>query len=233
LKNFWRLILTNQNLIYKTILMVGCSFLVVYLFPKGATFKYEFQKGKPWQYPTLYAPFDFSILKSDSELAIEKEAILKSQSPYYRADSEIFEEVKISYASQFPNFFNFPVSTKEYEDRYNFGYQLLDQIYTYGVLPIGFEHQGGNSVFLIKGNSESTVGKNQLVKIEDLQQKIEELTAKTFFSKYTNQYYNLFFEIVQPNISLDQKFTTNALDESLSNIAVYRGLIQKNNIIIS
>ena len=233
MKNFWRLILTNQNLIYKTILMVGCSFLVVYLFPKGATFKYEFQKGKPWQYPTLYAPFDFSILKSDSELAIEKEAILKSQSPYYRADSEIFEEVKISYASQFPNFFNFPVSTKEYEDRYNFGYQLLDQIYTYGVLPIGFEHQGGNSVFLIKGNSESTVGKNQLVKIEDLQQKIEELTAKTFFSKYTNQYYNLFFEIVQPNISLDQKFTTNALDESLSNIAVYRGLIQKNNIIIS
>ena len=72
-----------------------------------------------------------------------------------------------------------------------------------------------------------------MVKIEDLQQKIEELTAKTFFSKYTNQYYNLFFEIVQPNISLDQKFTTNALDESLSNIAVYRGLIQKNTIIIS
>lgn len=233
MKNFWRFILTNQNLIYKTILMVGCSFLVVYLFPKGATFKYEFQKGKPWQYPTLYAPFDFSILKSDSELVIEKEAILMSQSPYYRADSEVFEEVKLSYNSQFPNFFNFPVSTKEYELRYNFGYKLLDQIYAYGVLPIGFEHQGGNSVFLINGNSESTVDKNQLVKIEDLQQKIEELATKTFFSKYTNQYYNLFFEIVQPNISLDQKFTANALDESLSNIEVYRGLIQQNTIIIS
>ena len=40
LKNFWRFILTNQHLIYKAILLVACSFLVVYLFPKGAKFKY-------------------------------------------------------------------------------------------------------------------------------------------------------------------------------------------------
>ncbi len=233
MKNFWDFILTNQNLIYKAILMGSCSFLIVYLFPKGATFKYEFQKGKPWQYPNLYAPFDFSVVKSASELASEKEVILNSQFPYYRATSEVYKQVKNSYASQFSNFFNLPVSSNEFGDLYNFGSLLLDQIYTHGVLPLDFEHQVAESVYLIKGNSESTVDKVQFVKIEELQQKIEKLTKKSDFNAFINNYYNLFFEIIQPNISLDKKFTINALNESLSNISVYRGLIQENAIIIS
>ena len=102
--------------------MVVCSFLIVYLFPKGATFKYEFQKGKPWQYASLYAPFDFSILKSAVELENEKHTILDSQFPYYRADESVSMQVKTSYDLQFSNFFNLPVSSNEYKDLYEFGY---------------------------------------------------------------------------------------------------------------
>lgn len=213
--------------------MVSCSFLIVYLFPKGATFKYEFQKGKPWQYPNLYAPFDFSVLKSEHELELEKEAILNSQFPYYRTTDLVYEQVRESYASQFPNFFNLPASSKSFDELYEFGLILLDQIYISGVLPLGFEHRGGESVYLIKGNSESTVDKVQFIRIENLKQKVGELTQKSEFKDFINQYYNLFFEIIQPNILLDEKFTTNALNEALSNISLYRDLIQENTIIIS
>ena len=51
----------NQSLLYKYLLYVLAVGLVVYFFPKGGKFKYEFQKGKPWQHETLYAPFDFSV----------------------------------------------------------------------------------------------------------------------------------------------------------------------------
>jgi putative nucleotidyltransferase with HDIG domain len=213
--------------------MVSCSFLIVYLFPKGATFKYEFQKGKPWQYHNLYAPFDFSVLKSEHELELEKEAILNSQFPYYRTTDLVYEQVRESYASQFPNFFNLPASSKSFDELYEFGLILLDQIYISGVLPLGFEHRGGESVYLIKGNSESTVDKVQFIRIENLKQKVGELTQKSEFKDFINQYYNLFFEIIQPNILLDEKFTTNALNEALSNISLYRDLIQENTIIIS
>ena len=213
--------------------MVSCSFLIVYLFPKGATFKYEFQKGKPWQYPNLYAPFDFSVLKSEDELKLEKEAILNSQFPYYRTTDLVYEQVRKSYTSQFPNFFNLPASSKSFDELYEFGLTLLDQIYASGVLPPGFEHRGGESVYLIKGNSESTVDKVQFIRIENLKQKVGELAQKSEFKDFINQYYNLFFEIIQPNILLDEKFTTNALNESLSNISIYRDLIQENTIIIS
>ena len=54
----------NQSFIYKLLLHVLTTVLVVYLFPKGGKFQYEFQKGKPWQYDNLYAPFDLAIEKT-------------------------------------------------------------------------------------------------------------------------------------------------------------------------
>jgi len=232
LKNFWRFLLTNQNLIYKGILLATCSFLIVYLFPKGATFKYEFQKGKPWQYTTLYAPFEFSVLKSDIELEEERQAIINSNSPYYRANADIIEQVSRSYTTQYSNFFNRPVSSESYSRLYDFGNRILKEIYAYGVLPLGFEHQGGKSVFLIQGNNESTVDRNEFVKIEELRQKLEILIQDTEFQDYLDQFYKLFFEVVQPNISLDEKFTNNALNESLDDISIYRDFVQKGSIII-
>ena len=41
--------------------------LIVFIFPKDGKFKYEFQKGKPWQHVDLIAPFDFPIYKSAEE----------------------------------------------------------------------------------------------------------------------------------------------------------------------
>ena len=211
---------------------MACTFLVVYLFPKGAKFKYEFQKGKPWQYASLYAPFDFSILKSSDELEAEKQVILDAQFPYYRLDTQVYEVVKNSYASQFSNFFSVPASSEEYQKLYDFGLFLLEQIYLNGVLPPGFQQNGGERVFLIEGNFESTVDKDQFVKIETLQESIENQLNNTTFTIHNTQYYKLFFEIILPNISLDEKFTSNAINKSLGDISPYRGLILENTIII-
>ena len=212
--------------------MLACSILIVYLFPKGAKFKYEFQKGKPWQYATLYSPFDFSILKSSAELESEKKAILEAQLPYYRAELSVIEAVKKSFDVQFTNFFDLPASSDQYKVLYDFGLLLLDEIYLNGVLPPGFDQKDGESVFLIKGNFESTVDMVEFVSIENLKQKIDYLIQNTAYPDYTTQFYNLFFEIVQPNIALDDKFTDNVLKESLDGISPYRGLIQENSIII-
>ena len=146
MKKIWRFILKNQSFIYKGLLLLVSSFLIVYLFPKGGTFKYEFQKGKPWQHPTLYAPFDFSIIKSESELEIEKKAIIDAQSKYYRADLSVINEVKNSYVIQFNNFFKIPVSNNDYNQLFDYGKYLIDELYKYGILPVSFGHSGNNSV---------------------------------------------------------------------------------------
>jgi putative nucleotidyltransferase with HDIG domain len=157
---------------------------------------------------------------------------LDAQFPYYRLDTQVYEVVKNSYASQFSNFFSFPASSEEYQKLYDFGLLLLEQTYLNGVLPPGFEQNGGERVFLIEGNFESTVDKDQFVKIETLQESIDNQLNNTTFTIHNTQYYKLFFEIILPNISLDEKFTSNAINKSLGDISPYRGLILENTIII-
>ena len=72
----------NHSNIYKVLLFIATTFLIVFLFPKSGRFKYNFEKGKPWQTENLYAPFNFAIKKNKSEIDKEKE-LLKSQSIAY------------------------------------------------------------------------------------------------------------------------------------------------------
>jgi len=233
LKNLWQFILKNQSFIYKGLLLIGSSFLIVYLFPKGGTFKYEFQKGKPWQHPTLYAPFDYSIIKSESELETEKKAIIGAQNKYYRADLSVINEVQKSYSVQFKNFFKIPVSNKDYNLLFDFGKNLIDEIYEYGILPISLEHSGNKSIFLIKGNNESNSNIDDFIKLKNLKNKLNEYFVSSPFEEYFNIYYELLFEVIQPNISLDQKFTKNAVNQAIKKVSIFRGLVQENMKIIS
>ena len=61
MKDFINMLYKNHSLIYKVLLFITATFLIVYLFPKSGKFKYSFEKGKPWQSENLYAPFDFAI----------------------------------------------------------------------------------------------------------------------------------------------------------------------------
>ena len=233
LKKFWRFIVLNRSMLYKVILLIWCVFLTLYLFPKGGQFKYEFQKGKPWQYPTLYAPFDFSILKSIKDLEKEKQEIVNFQRKYYRATPEVFDQVKSSYKNQFSNFFNLPASNPNYKVLYDYGYEILNEIYKVGVFPVAYDHKGSSFVYLIKQNRESTFSVDQFSRIEDLRSKVVSMAIDSLYVASVDQYYNLFFEIIQPNISLDEKFTNNSLASALGDISASRGIIVQNAIVIS
>ena len=61
----------NHALVYKILLFLLTTLFIVYLFPKTGKFRYSFEKGKPWQYENLYAPFSFTIKKD-----LEKDFII-------------------------------------------------------------------------------------------------------------------------------------------------------------
>lgn len=75
MKDIINLFHKNHALIYKFFLFVLTTFVIVYLFPKSGTFRYSFEKGKPWQSENLYAPFDFAIKKTAEEIDLEKQQI--------------------------------------------------------------------------------------------------------------------------------------------------------------
>jgi len=76
MSQFVNKIYRNNTIIYKIILFLLTTISIVYLFPKGGQFKYDFSNGQLWKYDNLYAPFDFSIQKTNEEIAIEKKKII-------------------------------------------------------------------------------------------------------------------------------------------------------------
>ena len=233
IKILWNFLLKNKDPIYKIFLIITCSLLSVYFFPSGGKFKYNFQKGRPWQYNTLYAPFDFAILKSEEELESEKQEILNQNSNYYRYEDNIFDEVKLSYQNNFSNFILLPASDAKYIEIYNYGLDLINQIYSNGVVPVGYENKGNSIVYLIKGNTEKSIDARDFFKIGDLKNWLNEKINDEFFYEFTDSFYSLFFEIIQPNIVFEKEFTEDILESSLSTISPYRGMIPENSIVIS
>lgn len=71
------------------LLHVAAVAFLLWIFPSQVTFNYQYAKGRPWNYENLYAPFDFEIKKSDSQIQEERDALLRDKTFYYRYDDEI------------------------------------------------------------------------------------------------------------------------------------------------
>lgn len=63
--------------------------IIIQLFPTKNKFKYQFEVGKPWSYELITASFDFPIYKNEQEVSLEKAAILKDYSPYFKLDTNV------------------------------------------------------------------------------------------------------------------------------------------------
>ena len=73
----------RHDLFYKVFLFLVSIFLIVYLFPKEATFKYDFQRNQPWKYETLIAPYDIPVYRTDFEIEKDREEIKKNKKFYF------------------------------------------------------------------------------------------------------------------------------------------------------
>ena len=233
MKSFWNYILAQQKIIYKSVLILASSLLILNLFPIGGQFKYEFQKGRAWQYPSYYAPFDFSILKSEAEVKADQEAALNTLKPYLRSDLKIKEEVLSRYQDEFIRFFPILENPIVFDSVYQFGEKILNKIYEHGVLPPNYKHQGNDEILLIQKNIEYPLSIEQLFKSDILFERLTQWFEGSNYEDYFNVFNDLFFELITPNVSLDTVFYQDAVNEALQNISLSRGVVSSGELIIA
>ena len=90
-KKLWR----NYYQINKILLFLITLVILLALFPREGKFKYEFQRGRPWQHDDLIAPFDFAILKQKSELQKERRTALAEAYLFFRVDEDKIAKSKV------------------------------------------------------------------------------------------------------------------------------------------
>ncbi|MBQ0740890.1 phosphohydrolase, partial [Aquimarina celericrescens] len=87
----------------------------------------------PWQYENLYAPFDFAIAKTQTEIEAEKKEITDNVIPYFEYDTIIATKAKESYDKAFSNYLSAINQSSAKDQAKLFGRILLNDIYRYGV----------------------------------------------------------------------------------------------------
>ncbi len=215
-------------------LYIATIFLVVYLFPKGGQFKYEFQKGKPWQYENYYAPFDFAIQKSVSEIETETQKIKESSEQFFKYNEEIARNVKITVSekvvpilvnSQLPDQFKIDIEAKVNS--------ILNTIYKYGYITSESEQQIKNlQITLRSGNTIQKISPIKLFKSSQILAFINSELGVQPMTQEEHAILNILYEEIKPNVSFDESFTQKALQENLEKISYTKGLISEKERII-
>ena len=94
MKNYFVRLSNQHERISKIALIIVTVLMIVIALPKETQFNYTFQKGKPWAFENLMAPFDFAINKTEAELNEEKASVMKNSHPFYRFDDKLSEQKK-------------------------------------------------------------------------------------------------------------------------------------------
>ena len=195
-----------------------------------------FQKGKPWQYETLIAPFDFPIIKTTEEVEAEKARLTTNAKTYYEYDSEVVTRVTNNFETQFNQLFSIDstIDINNYNNLKRKTSRLLSNFYRNGVIVSVDESKLDKLVVLMENNIDrGTVSYNQFIRLNSLQNYINKFVEREGLEKYETLLDNLFFEIIEPNVTINQEYTNSLLAEELSQISPTRGNVQKGIRIIA
>ena len=220
----------HQSLVYKYFLYVVSVALIVFFFPKGGKFKYEFQKGKPWQYENLYAPIDFSIQKTQEEIQEEQSSIRANKTDYYTYNASLISDVKqevreeLNALLQSGNY-----TTSERQSLRNASEEVIDEIYLRGIFQTLPQSK---STVVVKSNEVQPISPSDYLSLEQAKKKVTELFSNVGVDG-AERVQPILRSSLKANLFYDDTLTESALNEELSKVSYTRGEVDQGQLIIS
>nr|WP_315007446.1 HDIG domain-containing metalloprotein [uncultured Capnocytophaga sp.] len=230
IKYFWYKLYAKQNLLYKFLLAIIVMAVIVFLLPKENKFSYEFQAGKPWLHPSLYAPFDFTLKKTKEEIAKERQFVEDQSIAYFFKDTTVIVSVKKNYYQKALSYFA-SVDSAQQEKLLQKGEEFLKKAYRNGAF-YSSQEITDKEVSLVEGNEVSVFSSTDFFFLNQLKESLYSFFKEKPFVEYIDTYYAIFSEVMLPNIFVNEYFTQKALDENLKKIVHSYGLIKKGQLII-
>ena len=226
----------HNAIIYKVILFLITASVIVYLFPKGGQFKYNFTKGKPWQYENLMATFDFAIEKTQEEIEEEIKIIDVEAKQYFLYDQEVVNDVfkdydlRISMAKS-----NDSLTNEDLETMSLLGRSIIESVYDRGFIEPVSENRISSDVEIIALKNENEVEDivfSTLFKSEDVSAIIKSRLGDQPYNIAQSINLTILSEIIRPNVSYDYEFTQKVIEEAIQEISPTKGKVSEGQLII-
>lgn len=241
-------IINKHEEIIKYFLILLAIVLIVLWLPEGGKFKYEFSKGKVWQYEDLYAPFDFSVKKDKAAINQEEKDLLKTYIPYYRLDqnkNKFEEEFNTLFNRQFEEVFN---NRKAYELKKGslkkdslfhaqFAYKTIHNFFKSGYIEQETLNKLAKDQVKYIQCVVNHIGEKRKIKtLKTRKQLLDKLNSKLSKSEYSLLYSGLitpiFHDINIPEITYDDELNEKGIANHLGTIPEILKSVKKNELII-
>lgn len=215
----------------KTILLyIVTAMIITFFYPSKAKFKYEYSVGRPWHYELLTAPFDFQVLKTPSQLQIEKDSATRTMVPYLAFDETV-------YSKQREKLFRNIGSSELKNEHDKYIDYALNEIYKRGVVSSedyqSIQAAENGECFVMKGE-DKIARKVPYEEIYTIVSAYEDIinNAPRDISKDVLKGANI-SEYIEPNLLLDQATTEKVLRTRLAGISPVMGSVQVGERIVN
>jgi putative nucleotidyltransferase with HDIG domain len=226
----------NNTIIYKVFLFLITTIAIVYLFPKGGQFKYDFNNGQLWKYDNLYAPFDFAIQKTEEEITIEKKQIEVNAKLYFKYDTNIVADVKLNFKNRISQInFSDSLTVDEINRLTNTGENVIQKIYSIGFLEVVSEGRVSAQdqiVALKKENEVQDVLFKNLLTSKNVLAIINTNLEDEPSTNARKLVLNILAGIIKPNVSYDKVLSNKIIESEISHITYTRGKVASDELII-
>jgi len=228
----------NYYEILKVVLFILAIALVVWISPKESIFRYEFQAGAPWSHSDLFAPFDFSIMKTNKELAEEREQVLRNFAPYFSYNDKVTRTGERNLEQLYRERWNIRFGAGRQEDSLtyiNFLKAIYYEIENVGIIRYNEVLEGYTETSRIqlvtgKESTETSLGKFFNIRSANAyahDQIVDFTVEDSIFLR------NLISEALVQNIFYEESKSLSEINRFLSQVSPTKGLIQKDELIIS
>lgn len=220
--------------ISRAFILLCTIFIIVWQMPRTVKFKYEYQKMRPWQYESLYAPFNFPIYKTAEQLETEENNFLKDFYPIFVFDQNATKNNKNRMLSEFD------AKWHGNENYRQINRDLLEKLYD------TIENQGVianvTSLNSLKPESMIDVVRDRVVKTKQLRDFYTMKTATDFISNYLNNVEEdidkllvnrLLLASLNQNVVFSEDLTKQAEAQAKSSISLTFGMVQKDELVIN
>ncbi|MGE5382049.1 MAG: HD family phosphohydrolase [Omnitrophica WOR_2 bacterium] len=228
----------NYNLLEKITLFMLVIWMLILVFPREGKFKYEYQRGKPWQHNDLIAPVDFAVLKPTDELKKEQEIALEQLRPHFTRNNAISDAQVNLAVNDFNNHWNKEMIQTKDDDKVkslNLVLSILDTLFTRGIVSLTSEIDDKPTdyqVWIIDGNTAAKIPLARLFTIQSAEKYIRKQVDESSI-KNKNLVYMVLINALKQNIVYDKEATLRARENILAEIPDTRGMVQRGERIIS
>ena len=221
--------LTWRDFLIRSALIIGSVALIVWFMPRSSQATFKIEKGKPWVYSDLSAPFDFPIYKSDEAVKAERDSLMKEYEPYYIYNKEVAgQQVR-----QFYKDYNAGIPRLS-DDYLSIIANRLRQLYQQGIMSSTEYAKLGNdslrTIRIINGKDAQSV---EIGKISSVVTAYERMFRDETLARHRDvlQKCNL-NDYITSNLTYDRERSEASLNDLRNSIPLASGLVQHGQKII-